>query len=72
MLEYKKGTVLTCKYDKEKVNPWTVIQSMVIRANDGTEYGVIWGISNNQDLFGEGDYVSMLVEDDHILYIKNY
>ena len=72
MLEYKKGTILSCEYRKEKVNPWTVRQSMVIRANDGMEYDVIWQISNNQDLFGEGDYVSMLVEDDCILYIKNY
>jgi hypothetical protein len=73
-MEYKRGTVISCKYEefqeglKDKIN-----QIADIVTDDGKEYSIKWSILSNtssQELFGEGDKISLLVEGDTVRNIR--
>ena len=64
-MQFKRGTVISCSYDIECINDkGEKIQTLVVRATDGSEHVFRWIIWNDNDLYGEGDKVSFLFNED--------
>ena len=68
MFEFKRGVIIQSDYEKGSLSH--VTEHLIIRTEDGSEYEVNWAIFHDQDLFGEGDRVSILLQDGLVKHIK--
>ena len=73
-MEYKRGTVISCKYEEFQEGLMDKINQIAdIVTEDGKEYSIKWSILSNassQELFGEGDKISLLVDGDKVRNIR--
>ena len=68
-MDFKRGEIIKVNYYRSKCIGRHIAQEMCVKSGNDY-YDVCWAILNNEDLFGVGDKVSLLVDQGVVLNMR--